>query len=166
MSRSSDRDSRPAARKQSDRPTRKRGTPPPPPPRKPTPFGPAKPLRTALLWVILVLAVLVFVQVYGEMKAKTHEIPYSELLSQIDGANIKAVTIVEREVVGELKQSALTHVEGRPVSYVYFKAYLPAEDKDLGRAVLAKNPDATVESKPSGMNWWGIALSYLSLIHI
>ena len=29
------------------------------------------PLRTALLWVILVLAVLVFVQVYGEIKAKT-----------------------------------------------------------------------------------------------
>ncbi|MGE5176929.1 MAG: ATP-dependent metallopeptidase FtsH/Yme1/Tma family protein, partial [Hyphomicrobiales bacterium] len=111
--------------------------------------------------MILVLAVLVFVQVYGEMKAKSHEIPYSELLSEIDGANIKAVTITEREVVGELKQSALTHVEGRPVSYVYFKSYLPAEDKDLGRAILAKNPDATVESKPSGLNWWGVLLSYL-----
>jgi len=80
--------------------------------------------------VILVLAVLVFVQIYGEIKAKTHEIPYSEFLSQIDAANLKAVTIVEREVMGELKQSSLTHEEGRPTSYVFFKVYLPAEDKD------------------------------------
>ena len=81
-------DSRPA-QKNSERRERKRPpNPPRPPQRKPTPFGPARPLRTALLWVILVLAVLVFVQVYGEIKAKTHEIPYSEFLGQIDGANI------------------------------------------------------------------------------
>jgi cell division protease FtsH len=159
------RDARPLSRKQSDKSPRKRPTAPPrPPQRKATPFGPAKPLRTALLWVILVLAVLVFVQVYGEIKAKTHEIPYSEFLSQIDNANIKAVTIVEREVTGELKQSALTHVEGRPISYVYFKVYLPAEDKDLGRAILAKDPQTTVNSKPPGMNWWGIALGYIPFI--
>jgi cell division protease FtsH len=138
--------------------------PPRPPQRKPTPFGPARPLRTALLWVILVLAVLVFVQVYGEIKAKTHEIAYSEFLSQIDNANLKSVTIVEREVLGELKQSALTHVDGRPVSYVYFKAYRPAEDKDLGRAVLAKDPTATVNSKPPGMNWWTVVISYIPIL--
>ena len=115
-----------------------------------------------LLWVILVLAVLVFVQVYGEIRAKTHEIPYSEFLQQIDQANIKSATIVEREVAGELKQSGLTHVEGRPVSYVYFKVYLPAEDKDIGRAILAKDPNTTVNSKPANMNWWGIALSRIS----
>ncbi|HEY7729192.1 MAG TPA: ATP-dependent zinc metalloprotease FtsH, partial [Candidatus Eisenbacteria bacterium] len=114
--------------------------------------------------MILVLAVLVFVQVYGEIKAKTHEIPYSELLTQIDKANIKSATIVEREVVGELRQSELTHEEGRPVSYVFFKTYLPAEDKDLGRAILAKNPEALVSSKPAGMNWWGILLSYLPFV--
>jgi hypothetical protein len=106
-------DARPVALKNSERRDRKRQpSPPRPPQRRPTPFGPARPLRTALLWVILVLAVLVFVQVYGEIKAKTHEIPYSEFLTQVDTANMKSVTIVEREVLGELKQSALT-----PVSY-------------------------------------------------
>ncbi len=164
MSRSPARDHRPVARKQSSRTPRRAPAPPRPPQRKPTPFGPAKPLRTALLWVILVLAVLVFVQVYGEIRAKTHEIPYSEFLQQIDQANIKAATIVEREVVGELKQSGLTHVEGRPISYVYFKVYLPAEDKDIGRAILAKDPNVVVNSKPPGMNWWGIALGYLPFI--
>ncbi|HET9950363.1 MAG TPA: ATP-dependent zinc metalloprotease FtsH [Candidatus Eisenbacteria bacterium] len=169
MSPRPERDSRPVARKQSkdERPTRRRPTPPPnnkTPQRKPSPFGPAKPLRTALLWLILVLTVLVFVQVYGEIKAKTHEIPYSEFLTQIDGANLKSVTIIQREVVGELKQSALTHVEGRPVSYVFFKVYLPAEDKDLGRAILAKDPATVVTSKPESMNWWGIVLSYLPFI--
>jgi len=157
-------DRRPAARKQSDRTPRRPVRPPRPPQRKPTPFGPAKPLRTALLWVILVLAVLVFVQVYGEMRAKLHEIPYSEFLSQIEQANIKSATIVEREVVGEVKQSVLTHAEGRPISYVFFKVYLPAEDKDLGRAILAKDPDAMVNSKPPGMNWWSIALGYIPFI--
>jgi cell division protease FtsH len=114
--------------------------------------------------LILVLAVLVFVQVYGEIKSKIHEIPYSEFLTQVDQGNLKSATIVTREVVGELKQSALTHVEGRPVSFVYFKVYLPAEDKDLGRAILAKDPQTVVNSKPEGMNWWGIVLSYLPFI--
>ncbi len=164
-----DRGARLEARKASggDRPSRRRPAPPPPknqPPRKPSPFGPARPLRTALLWLILVLAVLVFVQVYGEIKSKVHEIPYSEFLTQVDQANLKSVTIVGREVVGELKQSALTHVEGRPVSFVFFKVYLPAEDKDLGRAILAKDAATMVNSKPEGMNWWGILLSYLPFI--
>ncbi len=158
------RDNRPLSRKQSNRAPRRPPAPPRPPQRKPSPFGPARPLRTALLWVILVLAVLVFVQVYGEIRAKTHEIPYSEFLQQIEQANLKAATIVEREVVGELKQGALTHVEGRPVSYVFFKVYLPAEDKDIGRAILAKDPNVIVNSKPPGMNWWGIALSYIPFI--
>jgi cell division protease FtsH len=114
--------------------------------------------------LILVLAVLVFVQVYGEIKSKIHEIPYSEFLTQVDQGNLKSATIVTREVVGELKQSALTHVEGRPVSFVYFKVYLPAEDKDLGRAILAKDPQTVVNSKPEGMDWWGIVLSYLPFI--
>ncbi len=165
MSPRATRDHRPVEKKQSTRTPRKQpATPPRAPQRKPTPFGPAKPLRTALLWVILVLAVLVFVQVYGEIRAKTHEIPYSEFLQQIDQSNIKAATIVEREVLGELKQSSLTHVEGRPISYVYFKVYLPAEDKDIGRAILAKDPNAVVNSKPPGMNWWAIILSYLPFI--
>jgi cell division protease FtsH len=160
-----ERDLRPVAKKQQNNGrTPKRPAPPRPPQRKPTPFGPARPLRTALLWVILVLAVLVFVQVYGEIRAKTHEVPYSEFLQQIDQANIKSATIVEREVIGELKQGALTHVEGRPVSYVFFKVYLPAEDKDIGRAILAKDPNAIVNSKPPGMNWWGIALSYIPFV--
>src|SRR5437867_3809204 len=150
-------------RKSAGPPPRK-GRPPRMPQRKSAPFGPARPIRTALLWLILVLGVILFVQIYGEIKAKTHEIPYSEFLSEVDTGNIKAVTIVDREVVGELKQSALTHEEGRPASYVFFKVYLPAEVKDLGRAVLAKSPDATVNSKPPGMNWWSLALSYLPFV--
>jgi cell division protease FtsH len=167
MTQRPDESKRPAARRPSGQGPRKspRNAPPQrPPQRKTTSFGPARPLRTALLWVILVLAVLVFVQVYGEIKAKTHEIPYSEFLTQIDKANIKSATIVEREVVGELRQSDLTHEEGRPVSYVFFKTYLPAEDKDIGRAILGKNPEALVGSKPAGMNWWGIVLSYLPFV--
>ncbi len=152
------------ARKSSGPSPRKPSRPPRLPQRKSTPFGPGRPIRTALLWLILVLGVILFVQIYGEIKAKTHEVPYSEFLAQVDSGNIKAVTIVDREVVGELKQSALTHEEGRPTSYVFFKVFLPAEDKDLGRAILAKSPDATVNSKPPGMNWWSLALSYLPFV--
>src|SRR5690349_428837 len=150
--------------RKSSGPAPRKAKPPRAPQRKNTPFGPARPIRTALLWLILVLGVILFVQIYGEIKAKTHEIPYSEFLAQVDSGNMKAVTIVDREVVGELKASALTHEEGRPASYVFFKVYLPAEDKDLGRAVLAKSPDATVNSKPPGMNWWSLALSYLPFV--
>jgi cell division protease FtsH len=150
--------------RKSSGPAPRKAKPPRAPQRKNTPFGPARPIRTALLWLILVLGVILFVQIYGEIKAKTHEIPYSEFLAQVDSGNMKAVTIVDREVVGELKTSALTHEEGRPASYVFFKVYLPAEDKDLGRAILAKSPDATVNSKPPGMNWWSLALSYLPFV--
>jgi cell division protease FtsH len=150
--------------RKSSGPAPRKSRPPRLPQRKSTPFGPARPIRTALLWLILVLGVILFVQIYGEIKAKTHEIPYSEFLTQVDTGNLKAVTIVDREVVGELKQSALTHEEGRPASYVFFKVYLPAEDKDLGRAILAKSPDATVNSKPPGMNWWSLLLSYLPFV--
>ena len=166
MTQRPDETKRPARRSPGQGPRKPQRSAPPPraPQRKPSTFGPARPLRTALLWVILVLAVLVFVQVYGEIKAKTHEIPYSEFLAQVEKANLKSATIVEREVVGELRQSDLTHEEGRPVSYVFFKTYLPAEDKDLGRAIRAKNPEALVSSKPAGMNWWGIVLSLLPFL--
>ncbi|HYQ89117.1 MAG TPA: ATP-dependent metallopeptidase FtsH/Yme1/Tma family protein, partial [Candidatus Binatia bacterium] len=150
--------------RKSSGPAPRKSRPPRLPQRKSAPFGPARPIRTALLWLILVLGVILFVQIYGEIKAKTHEIPYSEFLAELDTGNIKAVTIVEREVVGELKTSALTHEEGRPASYVFFKVYLPAEDKDLGRAILAKSPDAIVNSKPPGMNWWSLVLSYLPFV--
>ncbi len=150
--------------RKSSGPAPRKSRPPRLPQRKSAPFGPARPIRTALLWLILVLGVILFVQIYGEIKAKTHEIPYSEFLSQVDTGNMKAVTIVDREVVGELKTSALTHEEGRPASYVFFKVYLPAEDKDLGRAILAKSPDAMVNSKPPGMNWWSLLLSYLPFV--
>jgi cell division protease FtsH len=155
------------ARKPSNPSPRKPSRPSPsqrPPQRKQTPFGPARPLRTALLWVILVLTGLVFVQVYQDFRRDIYEVPYSDLLAQVDGGNIKAVTIVERELFGDFRESRLIHVEGRPVTVVHFKTYLPAEDKDLGRAILAKNPEALVNSKPAGMNWWGIVLSYLPFI--
>src|SRR5205814_4768338 len=102
-------------------PSPRKNRPPRIPQRKNTPFGPARPIRTALLWLILVLGVILFVQIYGEIKAKTHEIPYSEFLSQVDTGNIKAVTIVDREVAGEPKTSALTHEEGPPAPYAFFQ---------------------------------------------
>ena len=100
--------------RKSSGPRAPKARPPRVPQRKNTPFGPARPIRTALLWLILVLGVILFVQIYGEIKAKTHEVPYSEFLAQVDTGNLKAVTIVDREVVGELKTSALTHEETGP----------------------------------------------------
>ncbi len=144
--------------------------PPPPPPghdpdrrsgKRPMAAMPGgRQFRTFTLWLLLALLVVVLVQYFAGSRSQEIEISYTDFRHQIDDGNIKNITIVQRDVKGEVKAEVPAAPDGSHPAFKHFKVYLPAEDSKLPTDILAKSPDTQIRSKPSSTPWFNILFSW------
>jgi cell division protease FtsH len=127
---------------------------------------PTRPLRTLTLWIALTLITILVIQFYYAARAKEQEIPYSRLMEEIQAGNIRSVEMVANEVTGELITQGTITVDDEQLAFTKFKAWLPAEDPELPKLIMEKNPDAEVKSRAESTPWAGILITWLPILLI
>ncbi len=155
-----------------DKGPKRRWTPPPPeddenrPRREPPRMN--RTMRSLALWVVLVLLVLTVYRMYQTGRQVETEINYSRFVEEINKGNIRSALIIEKEVHGEFQNPVRIAIgEGLPErETATFKVWLPAVDPDLPSMIWEKSPDAVIRSKPEGMNWLSLFLSWLPIVLI
>ena len=151
---------------------RDRETPPPPPPPPPGPDpgrrGPRRPLvpgpggrpfRVLTIWLFVALVALFLVQYLPGVGTGQSEVSYSDFLTQARRGNIKEVTIVHGEARGEFRR-AINVGSPRPTEQKRFRVYLPAEDPQLAKEILAADSTVVVKSKQANNPWLNVLLTW------
>jgi ATP-dependent metalloprotease FtsH len=87
------------------------------------------------------------------------EVSYSDFLIQARRGNIKEVTIVRGEARGEFRH-AISVGSPRPTEQKRFRVYLPAEDPQLAKEILAADSTVVVKSKQANNPWLNVLLTW------
>ncbi len=149
---------------------KKKWTPPPPEEEKPNREPPKmnRMMRSLALWVVLLLLVLTVFRMYQTTREVETEITYSRFIQEVQLGNIQSALIVEKDVHGDFITPVIISVgEGLPQREVQsFNVWLPAVDPDLPAMIWEQSPNASIRSKPEGMNWLSILLSWLPILLI
>ena len=132
------------------------------PDKKDTAGGPARFLRTASFWALIVLIPLAIFQVMDTSRQVEKDLTYSEFRAQLEADNIVRVTITEGiKVEGELRRPL--HESG--VDIDQFNTLLPTEaSQDLLDRLEEKGVE--VEAKEAAANWVNYLVSILPWILI
>ncbi|MGW8283234.1 MAG: ATP-dependent zinc metalloprotease FtsH [Gemmatimonadota bacterium] len=132
------------------------------PDNKDTAGGPARFLRTASFWALIVLIPLAIFQVMDTTRQVEKELTYSEFRAQLAADNVVRVTITEGvKVEGELRRS----LQENGVDIDRFTTLLPTEaSQDLLDQLEAKGVE--VEAKEAAANWVNYLISILPWILI
>ena len=139
-----------------------------PPPRnkqKRPPDEPPKKSKSLLIWAVLLLVFLMSAQFFAQGANKDVFISYSQFQQYLQTENIEEVTITDKQIAGRLKQSSTTEVEGVTKSFRNFNVFIPFDDPDLVKELMAK--EVMVTAQPQTTNWVGYliaALPWLLLI--
>jgi cell division protease FtsH len=127
----------------------------------------ARTMKSMGFWVVLMLLMFLAFRLYYGGRPRESEISYSQFMSEVRAANVKSVVVVDKEVRGQFNYA--TTVEAPPLppqSVTNFKVYLPAVDAELPEKIWEHNPKAEISSKPPGMNWLSVFLSWLPILLI
>ena len=139
-----------------------------PPPRNKQerpPDEPPKKSKSLLIWAVLLLVFLMSAQFFAQGANKDVFISYSQFQQYLQTENIEEVTITDKQIAGRLKQSSTTVVEGVTKSFRNFNVFIPFDDPDLVKELMAK--EVMVTAQPQTTNWVGYliaALPWLLLI--
>jgi cell division protease FtsH len=132
------------------------------PDKKDTASGPARFLRTASFWALIVLIPLAIFQVMDTSRQVEKDLTYSEFRAQLEADNIVRVTITEGiKVEGELRRP----LQESGVDIDQFNTLLPTEaSQDLLDRLEEKGVE--VEAKEAAANWVNYLISILPWILI
>ncbi|MBN1826101.1 MAG: ATP-dependent zinc metalloprotease FtsH [Candidatus Eisenbacteria bacterium] len=125
-------------------------------------------MRSLALWVILLLLLLTMYRMWQNARSPETEISYTRFIHEVEAGNIASVLIVEKEVKGSFNEPALiSRGEGLPQKETLdFKVWLPSVDPELPKTIWEDNPNAAIRSRPIGMNWISMLLSWLPILLI
>ncbi len=119
--------------------------------------------RGILFWIMLVILAVMVVRLFKPGRGREEEISYSRFLEELRKGNVASVTIMEKELKGDLRTSSELNVGEETRSFRKFKTYIPFEDPDLAEELVQQGVD--LEAKPA-LNWWGMIWPYLPLVGI
>ncbi|MFQ6102691.1 MAG: ATP-dependent zinc metalloprotease FtsH [Candidatus Glassbacteria bacterium] len=140
------------------------------PPRKkpPIPSGPKKVStvsKTLAFWILILLLPLTIYNFLSMRESEFAEISYSDFRREMTSGNVESVTIVEKEITGELKEQSSITIKGKLREYRNFKTYLPFEDPSLVKE-LEEHGVSPISSHPPKVKWWLQLLSWLPWIFL
>ncbi len=152
---------------------RDRETPPPPPPpppgsdpgrrgpRRPLVPGPGgRPFRVLTIWLFVALVALFLVQYLPGVGTGQSEITYSDFLTQARRGNLKEVTIVRGEARGEFRRPISPSGSTRGAEQKRFRVYLPGDDPQLAKEILAADSTTVIKSKQASNPWLNVLLTW------
>ncbi len=100
--------------------------------------------KTLVMWVILIMLSMVFVQIFSRTRSEETQISYSDFREHLQNDNVGAVTISEKTIVGEFKSGVPTRVgTGPEVVETKFKVNIPCEDPELIRDLEDRGVEIT-----------------------
>ncbi len=115
--------------------------------------------RTLIFWVILLFFSIFLFQYYSQSKRDVVTITYTEFMQQLEGSNIKKVTLVEKDIQGEFEREISKTVGKKTGRFSKFELHIPFEDPSLLEKLEAKNVE--IDAEPPSTNWSGIILTSL-----
>jgi cell division protease FtsH len=133
-------------------------------------FSPTGPKRvsavskTLAFWILILLLPLTIYNFLSMGETEFAEISYSDFRRELQAGNVESVTIVEKELSGNLKNQSSITVAGKIKDYRSFRAYAPFEDPDLVQELEEKG--VPIASHPPKVKWWLQLLSWLPWIFL
>jgi cell division protease FtsH len=97
-------------------------------------------IKTALLWVVIIVLVFLLWSLFQTTKGTTEEISFSDFLKNVNDGRVESVIVRGNEVRGELR------TPGAATNKEFFTRVLPGYD-DLGNILTSKNVAIKVEEE-------------------
>jgi cell division protease FtsH len=114
--------------------------------------------RTFLVWAAIFICIALFWKLFAQKEGFVAEIPFSRFQQEVTATNVKSVSIVEKQISGELKQEIPVNVKGKDLKAIKFKTYIPFEDPELVRELVQGGIE--LKSQPAS-NAWTMLLPWL-----
>lgn len=119
--------------------------------------------KTLVMWVILIMLSMVFVQFFSRTRHEETQISYTNFRQHLASNNIQSIIISEKTITGEYKTGVPTRFGTGPETIeTRFKVILPFEDPDLIRDLEAHGVEIT--AKPKTTHWLGYLLTWFPYI--
>jgi len=118
--------------------------------------------RTLLFWILLLLLSISIFQFFNRSRRQEVTITYTEFRQQLNQGNVSQVTIVDKDIRGELKGVATKLDNGKVTEFDKFYVHIPFEMPELVNELEAQ--EVTIIAEPRTLNWFSILLSGLPWI--
>jgi len=128
------------------------------------PEGPAwrKASRTLLFWILLLLLSISIFQFFNRARRQEQTITYTEFRQQLHEGNVSEVTIIDKDIHGELKSVATTMKDGKVKEFEKFYVHIPFEMPEL--LAELEGLEVTINAEPKTVNWFSLLLGGLPWI--
>jgi cell division protease FtsH len=108
-------------------------------------------LKTAALWIVIVLIMVMLYQLFNQTKTKITKYAYSDFIHILDSGKVKEVKIQGQSIEGKLTDN------------VSFETFIPDDPKLVDR-LLAKNVKVTAENKSSDPWYMSVLISWIPML--
>ncbi len=108
-------------------------------------------LKTAALWIVIVLIMVMLYQLFNQTKTKITKYAYSDFIHILDSGKVKEVKIQGQNIEGKLTDN------------VSFETFIPDDPKLVDR-LLAKNVKVTAENKSSDPWYMSVLISWIPML--
>jgi cell division protease FtsH len=115
--------------------------------------------------VALITVSAILINYYNFGKAQRVEVTYSEFLEQLDGENVKSVTVMDRRVEGEFNVEILKTVDRKSQKVREFWMLLPMTDP-APFVARVEEKNIPIAAEKEGINWTNILLGFAPWILI
>jgi cell division protease FtsH len=115
-----------------------------------------------MFWVLLLLLSIVIFQFFSRSRRQEVTITYSEFRQQLAEGNVSQVTIVDKDIRGELKNMTTKLDNGKVREFDKFYVHIPFEMPELLAELEAL--EVAINAEPKTVNWFNLLLGGLPWI--